>query len=69
VVIESLLPLGDEQRPSKLSDLVMLTRAGGRERPEPQYTTLLDAAGFVVDTTALTPVGGYSAIEATLTIR
>ncbi|GAA1467643.1 hypothetical protein NE857_31175 [Nocardiopsis exhalans] len=65
-MIESLLPLGDEQHPSKLSDLIMLTMAGGRERTESEYTALLGAAGFVVDRTVMAPVGGYSAIEATI---
>ncbi|GAA1072918.1 methyltransferase [Nocardiopsis metallicus] len=66
VVIESLLPPGDEQHPSKLSDLIMLTMAGGRERTESEYTTLLGASGFVVDRIIMAPAGGYSAIEATL---
>lgn len=68
VVIESLLPLGDEQHLSKLSDLVMLTMVGGRERTESEYATLLGAAGFVVDRTVVAPAGGYCAIEATLKI-
>jgi hypothetical protein len=66
VVIEALLPQGDEQHPSKLSDLVMVTMAGGRERSESEYTTLLGDAGFVVDRTVDAPDGGYCAIEATL---
>jgi hypothetical protein len=66
VVIESLLPLGDEPHPSKLSDLIMLTMAGGRERTESEYTALLGAAGFVVDRTVVAPTGGHCAIEATL---
>ncbi len=66
VVIESLLPPGDEQHPSKLSDLIMLTMAGGRERTEAEYTALLGDAGFVVDRVVVAPVGGYCAIEATL---
>ncbi|WP_017589944.1 methyltransferase [Nocardiopsis ganjiahuensis] len=65
VVIESLLPLDDEPHPSKLSDLIMLTMAGGRERTGSEYTTLLGTAGFVVDRTVSAPAGGYSAIEAT----
>lgn len=68
MVIESLLPLGDELHPSQLGDLVMLTMAGGRVCTEPQYTALLDASGFVVDRTVVAPVGGNSAIEATLKI-
>jgi hypothetical protein len=66
VVIESLLPSGDEPHPSKLSDLIMLTMAGGRERTESEYTALLGAAGFVADRTVMASAGGYCAIEATL---
>lgn len=66
VVIETMLPDGDEPHPSKLSDLLMMTVAGGRERAESEFTALLNAAGFTVDGIAPASAGGYRVLEATL---
>lgn len=66
VVIETILTEGDEPHPGKLSDLVMLAVAGGRERTESEYTALLNNADFVVDDIVSTTGGGYRVIEATL---
>ena len=46
LVLEMLLPPGNEPSYAKLLDLMMLVRAGGRERDEATYASLLQAAGF-----------------------
>ena len=53
LVIELVIPTGNEPSFSKLSDLVMLVQTGGQERTEAEYRTLLDAAGLAP--TAVTP--------------
>ncbi|MEV5809790.1 methyltransferase [Streptomyces parvulus] len=46
VLVEMVLPPGDDDHPGKFLDLVMLALTGGRERTESQYRELLAAAGF-----------------------
>jgi hypothetical protein len=46
LIVETVLPEGDAPHPGKLLDLVMLTVTGGRERTEPEFAGLLDAAGL-----------------------
>lgn len=46
LLVESVVPPGNEPHPSKLVDFVMLTALGGRERSADEYRQLLDAAGF-----------------------
>ncbi|RDD85313.1 methyltransferase [Streptomyces parvulus] len=46
VLVEMVLPPGDEDHPGKFLDLVMLSLTGGRERTEAQYRDLLARAGF-----------------------
>lgn len=65
LVIEGLVAEGDGPDPTKLSDLVMLGIAGGRERTAAEFTELLEPAGFAVR--RVVPSGGpYSVIEAQL---
>ncbi|MBR8741222.1 methyltransferase [Nocardiopsis sp. MG754419] len=66
VVIETFLPEGDAPHPGKLSDLIMMAVAGGRERTVAEFTALLGAADFTVDACLPAPAGGYCVIEATL---
>jgi O-methyltransferase domain len=46
VLVEAILPPGDEPHFGKVLDVAMLVVTGGRERSEAEYAALLDAAGF-----------------------
>lgn len=46
LLVESVVPPGNEPHPSKLMDFVMLTALGGRERTADEYRQLLNEAGF-----------------------
>jgi len=46
LVIESVIPPGNEPFRGKLVDITMLVFTGGRERTEPEYTRLLHDAGL-----------------------
>lgn len=46
LIVESVLPSGDEPHPGKVLDLVMLTVTGGVERSGEEYAALLAKAGF-----------------------
>ena len=46
VVLENLLPPGDDPHPVKTLDMQMLVTLGGRERTEDEYRGLLAHAGF-----------------------
>ena len=46
LLVESVVPPGNEPHPSKLMDFVMLTALGGRERTADEYRELLDESGF-----------------------
>jgi len=48
LVLEMMVPAGNEPAYAKLLDLLMLVHAGGRERTEHEYRDLLAAAGFAV---------------------
>jgi O-methyltransferase domain/Dimerisation domain len=49
LVIESVVPAGNEPDGAKWLDLLMLVLAGGRERNEAQWRSLLEGAGFAVE--------------------
>jgi hypothetical protein len=49
LVIERIVPAGDEPHESKFMDLNMLVIAGGRERTEHEYRALLDRSGLQLD--------------------
>jgi hypothetical protein len=63
LVIESVLPAGDDPHFSRFGDVVMLVALGGQERTEPEYASLLDAAGFRLERTVATG-GPRSVLEA-----
>jgi hypothetical protein len=65
VVVEAIMPTGDEPHPARVIDLTMLAMHPGRERTEDEFRVLLDSAGFTMDriVPSATP---YSFIEATL---
>lgn len=46
LVIDAVVPPGNEPHGSKWLDLLMLVLAGGRERTEPEWRSLLEGAGF-----------------------
>jgi hypothetical protein len=48
LVVESVIPPGNEPHPGKMLDVVMLAIPGGRERTADEYRTLFTAAGFKV---------------------
>jgi ubiquinone/menaquinone biosynthesis C-methylase UbiE len=49
LVIERIVPPGDQPHESKFMDLNMLVMAGGRERTEPEYRALLERSGLQLD--------------------
>jgi O-methyltransferase domain/Dimerisation domain len=46
LIIEMVLPEGNEPHPGKMLDLMMLVGPGGQERTPPEYRELLAKAGF-----------------------
>jgi hypothetical protein len=46
LVVDTIIPAGNEPSPSKFIDLVMLVANGGRERTEAEFAALFDTAGF-----------------------
>ncbi|MDD7935619.1 methyltransferase [Actinomycetospora straminea] len=54
LVLEVVLPEGDEPHVGKLLDIMMLALVGGRERTEREYATLLDRAGLRLERTIAT---------------
>ncbi len=46
LIVEMVLPAGDEMHFGKLLDLTMLVMPGGQERTEAEYAALLDKGGF-----------------------
>jgi len=65
VVVESVMPNGDEFHPARAGDITMLAMLPGRERTEDGYRALLESAGFTLDRIVLTPTP-YAFIEGTL---
>ncbi len=63
LLVEFVLPPGNDPFPGKLMDLLMLVGGRGRERTEEEFRTLLAGAGFLLADVAPTPYG-LSVIEA-----
>ncbi len=63
LIVESVIPPGNDRFGGKLLDLVMLLIPGGKERTEEEYTALLDSAGFKLSRIVPTK-GEISVIEA-----
>jgi ubiquinone/menaquinone biosynthesis C-methylase UbiE len=55
LLVEAIVPLGNEPSPSKWFDLNMLVMTGGRERTEAEYRNLFRAAGFELTQVVPTP--------------
>lgn len=67
VVVETVMPDGDEQHYSNYSDLTMLAMITGRERTRSEFEALFNSAGFRFDRIApARSAGTYSVLEATL---
>lgn len=63
LVIETVVPEGNEPSASKLFDMVMMAFPDGMERSEAQFRSIFDAAGFSL--TSITPTASpVSVIEA-----
>jgi predicted transcriptional regulator len=65
VLVELMLPPGDEPHLAKVIDLTMLAMVNGRERTAEEYETLLASAGFTLDRIVSSPTP-FSFVEATL---
>lgn len=55
LLVESLIPLGNDPSPAKFIDIIMLLMVGGRERTEEEYRSLLRASGFELTRVIPTP--------------
>ncbi|HZZ50170.1 MAG TPA: methyltransferase [Pseudonocardia sp.] len=64
LVIEGVVPDGDQPHLTKAIDLTMLGMLSGKERTEPEYRELLEGAGFTLDRIIPTP-SPLSILEAT----
>jgi O-methyltransferase domain/Dimerisation domain len=63
LLVESIIPPGDDPSPAKFVDLIMLLMTGGKERTEAEYRALLQANGFELMRVISTP-SVMSVIEA-----
>ncbi len=62
LIIEMVVPEGNEPHPSKALDMLMLVMEGGKERTKDEYGKLLDATGFKL-TRIIPTKSPYSLIE------
>jgi len=46
LIVETVLPEGDEPHPGRMLDMIMMVLPGGQERTEAEYAELLRKAGF-----------------------
>jgi len=63
LIIEMVLPPGNEPHPGKMLDIMMLVGPGGQERTAAEYGTLLGQAGFRLTRVVPTP-SAVSVVEA-----
>ncbi|WP_225728288.1 MULTISPECIES: acetylserotonin O-methyltransferase [unclassified Nocardia] len=64
LIVEMLVPDGNDWHPSKWSDLGMLVLTGGRERDGREFTDRLAAAGYAVSAMRPVPDSYFTLIEA-----
>lgn len=62
LIVEMVVPDGNDPSPSKIMDIQMLVMEGGRERTEIEYRKLLEASGFRLTRTVPTR-SPFSVIE------
>ena len=65
LIVEMVLPEGNEPHPGKMLDLVMLVVPGGEERTSSEYRELLGKAGFRMNRVVPT-ASAVSVVEAEL---
>ena len=65
LIVEMVLPDGDEPHPGKILDIVMLVMPGGQERTKREYAALLEKAGFKL-TRVVPTKSAVSVVEAEL---
>lgn len=46
LIIERIIPTGNDSHPAKIMDIAMLVNLGGQERTEAEYESLLNSSGF-----------------------
>jgi hypothetical protein len=63
LIVENVIPPGNESHPGKLIDLEMLLMTGGRERTQAEFRALADVAGLEIERILSTAVS-VSIIEA-----
>jgi hypothetical protein len=61
LVLEQVLPEGDEPSYAKVIDLIMLTVVGGRERTQAEWDSLLRAGGFELVEVTMRPAASLIA--------
>ncbi|HZE72220.1 MAG TPA: methyltransferase [Pyrinomonadaceae bacterium] len=62
LIIEMVVPEGNEPHPAKVLDILMLLMEGGKERTKDEYGKLLEASGFRL-TNVISTKSPYSVIE------
>lgn len=68
LIIEMVVPEGNEPSPSKILDILMIIMQGGKERTEKEYKMLLEAADL--NLTKIVPTkSSYSIVEAVVSKR
>lgn len=63
LVVDAVIPPGNDVHPAKIVDLIMLTALTGRERTEPEFSALFAAAGLRLTRVVPTP-SALAVIEA-----
>jgi hypothetical protein len=64
LIVEMVIPPGDEMHPGKMLDMIMISLTGGMERTEEEYRELLARGGFRLDRVVPT-MSPASILEAT----
>lgn len=66
ILVENVIPPGNDPHPGKITDIQMLVELGGQERNENEYSKLLAQAGFTLTRVLATgsPIGIVEAVPA-----
>ncbi|MEU0878692.1 methyltransferase [Lentzea sp. NPDC005914] len=63
-IVEMIVPDGDEFHPSKWSDVGMMVLTGGKERTLAEFSSLLEASGYALQSVRAIPGSYFSVITA-----
>lgn len=63
-IVEMIVPDGDEWHPSKWSDVGMMVLTGGKERTHAEFSSLLKASGYELQSVRAIPNSYFSVITA-----